>query len=215
MYELGGTGTRNYVVATPILYDGRVYVATGQDAEHAAGVGALYCIDPTKARRRQPRTGRRPEEGEAEPELGGRLVHPAEGPGRRPADRGRRRRSGDLLRDPRLLLRPARSPASPPTTGWCTPPTSTGYVFCFDAKTGKLYWVEDTKADVWGQPLWADGKVFVATDSGDVFVFAHGKEKKLLAKIESDEPVRPGLVFANGTLYVTTDTALYAVRSPK
>ena len=51
--------------------------------------------------------------------------------------------------------------------------------------------------------------------SGDIFIFAHGKEKKLLAKVESDEPVHPGLIFANGTLYVTGESRLFAIRSPK
>jgi outer membrane protein assembly factor BamB len=90
-----------------------------------------------------------------------------------------------------------------------------GYVFCFDAKTGKAYWFDDLKASVWGQPLWADGKVFVTTDGGDIFIYAHGKEKKRLTKIEWENATRPGLVFANGTLYVTTDTSLYAIRNPK
>ena len=29
-WELDGTGNRNYIVATPILYENRVYIATGQ-----------------------------------------------------------------------------------------------------------------------------------------------------------------------------------------
>ncbi len=40
--------TRNEVISTPILWDGKVYVANGQDPEHGEGVGHLYCIDPTK-----------------------------------------------------------------------------------------------------------------------------------------------------------------------
>lgn len=40
--------TRNEIIATPILWDGKVYLANGQDPEHGEGVGHLYCIDPTK-----------------------------------------------------------------------------------------------------------------------------------------------------------------------
>jgi outer membrane protein assembly factor BamB len=40
--------TRNEVIATPILYDGLVYIANGQDPEHGEGVGHLYAIDATK-----------------------------------------------------------------------------------------------------------------------------------------------------------------------
>lgn len=40
--------TRNEIIATPILWDGKVYLANGQDPEHGEGVGHLYCIDPSK-----------------------------------------------------------------------------------------------------------------------------------------------------------------------
>ena len=57
--------------------------------------------------------------------------------------------------------------------------------------------------------------MLVATDAGDLFAFAHGKENKRLAKIESEAPFYAGPVFANGALYLTTDNTLYAIRQPK
>ena len=45
---LGGRGTRNSVIATPVIYDDKVYLAVGQDPEHGEGVGHLYAIDATK-----------------------------------------------------------------------------------------------------------------------------------------------------------------------
>jgi outer membrane protein assembly factor BamB len=36
------------IIATPVLYKDRVYVAVGQDPEHGEGVGILHCIDATK-----------------------------------------------------------------------------------------------------------------------------------------------------------------------
>jgi len=50
-WVLGGSGTRNNLIATPVAYDGLVYIAVGQDPEHGDGEGHLWCIDPTK---RQP-----------------------------------------------------------------------------------------------------------------------------------------------------------------
>ncbi len=89
------------------------------------------------------------------------------------------------------------------------------YLFCFDAKTGNPYWVDELSYRVMGQPLWADGKVYVGTEDGDVFIFAHGKEKKLLAKVECDEAIHAGLIFANGTLFITAERTIYAIRNPK
>jgi outer membrane protein assembly factor BamB len=40
--------TRNELISTPVIYDGLVYIANGQDPEHGEGVGHLYAIDPTK-----------------------------------------------------------------------------------------------------------------------------------------------------------------------
>ncbi|MBP6820753.1 MAG: PQQ-binding-like beta-propeller repeat protein [Acidobacteria bacterium] len=40
--------TRNELIATPIIADGKVYIANGQDPEHGEGVGHAYCIDASK-----------------------------------------------------------------------------------------------------------------------------------------------------------------------
>ena len=46
-WELGGYGTRNNIIATPVATGGRVYIGVGQDPEHGTGIGHLYCIDAT------------------------------------------------------------------------------------------------------------------------------------------------------------------------
>lgn len=43
-----GLGTRNNLIATPVIYKDRVYICMGQDPEHGEGPGHLYCIDATK-----------------------------------------------------------------------------------------------------------------------------------------------------------------------
>lgn len=40
--------TRNELISTPVIYQGRVYVGNGQDPEHGEGVGHFYGIDATK-----------------------------------------------------------------------------------------------------------------------------------------------------------------------
>jgi len=40
--------TRNDAIGSPVFYDNKVYLATGQDPEHGEGVGHMYAIDPTK-----------------------------------------------------------------------------------------------------------------------------------------------------------------------
>jgi outer membrane protein assembly factor BamB len=44
---LGGRGTRNNILATPVIYNNRVYVGVGQDPEHGEAPGHFFAIDAT------------------------------------------------------------------------------------------------------------------------------------------------------------------------
>lgn len=44
-YVLGGRGTANEVIATPVVWEDRVYVGVGQDPEHGEGVGNFWVIE--------------------------------------------------------------------------------------------------------------------------------------------------------------------------
>jgi outer membrane protein assembly factor BamB len=215
VYELGGQGTRSYVVATPILYDNRVYIATGQDPEHYTGVAALYCIDPTKEGDVSRELEIAPKKGKPNPNSAVLWYTPPAVPDDAPRILVGVMKKRDLLRECRDFYYGRTIASCTARDGLVYAAELAGLVFCFDARTGTAYWVEDLKDSVWGQPLWVDGKVYVGTEGGDVFVFAHGKEKKQLAKIETNSRVRPGFVFANGTLYVTAEATLYAIRNPK
>jgi len=47
-YVLGGRGTANEIISTPVIHDDKVFVCVGQDPEHGEGIGHFYCIDATK-----------------------------------------------------------------------------------------------------------------------------------------------------------------------
>src|ERR1041385_450473 len=103
-----------------------------------------------------------------------------------------------------------------------TPAIDNGMVFiadcgrtfhCLDAETGKPYWTEEIKGDVGASPLGADGKVYLGTRSGNFYVFAAGKEKKVLAAVEFGNPISATTTAANGVLYVATMTRLYALQA--
>jgi outer membrane protein assembly factor BamB len=90
-----------------------------------------------------------------------------------------------------------------------------GYVNCLDARTGERYWIHDTKSAIWGSAYYVDSKVYVPTEDGDVFVFAHGKEKKLLAKVEMEASIKGSVVVVNGVLFIKTENTLYAIETDK
>jgi len=47
VYKLGGLGTRNEIIATPVIYRDRVYFSLGQDPEHGEGPSHLYQVNAT------------------------------------------------------------------------------------------------------------------------------------------------------------------------
>jgi len=86
-------------------------------------------------------------------------------------------------------------------------------VHCVDAETGRPYWTHEVNGEVWASPLVADGKVYFATRNGDVLVFQATREKTLLSGIDLGDAISGSPVAANGVLYVTTMTRLYALRT--
>jgi outer membrane protein assembly factor BamB len=214
VYELGGNGTRNYIVATPVLYDGRIYIPTGRDIEHGPGQGALYCIDPTKDGDISRELPDGPKKGKPNPNSGVVWYTPPQVPDDAPRIMVGPMRKRDLLRNRDFYFCNCFGSVTI-HDGLLYAADMMGFVYCFDAKTGKLHWVDDTKTSISGQPLWVDGKLFVGTWLGNVHVYAHGKEMKQLAKVECEDQIRSGMVYANRTLYVTTDKTLYAIRTPR
>ena len=55
-------------------------------------------------------------------------------------------------------------------------PDFSGYLHCFDAKTGEHYWTHDTESAMWGSPMIADGKVFLCNEDGDVNIYPLSKK---------------------------------------
>ena len=85
-----------------------------------------------------------------------------------------------------------------------------GHVHCLDEKTGKPQWVHDTKAETWSTPLLADGKVFIGTKK-KVVTLAAGREMKLLSEIPLGSSAYATPIAANGTLFVCSQSYLWAV----
>ena len=86
-----------------------------------------------------------------------------------------------------------------------------GIIHCLDAETGKLYWTHDSFSRIWGSTLVADDKVLLGNEDGDLLILDHGKEKPEVKTVNMGAPVYSSPVVANKTLYVATQTHLYAI----
>ncbi len=211
-----GHGDRNQLIATPVVWEGRVYLATGQDPEAGEGQGDLWCIDPTRRgdtsaeivvdAQGKPVPPRRLRAVDSD---AGEQVRPnpnsaafwhyrgqsAKGDGK-PAFEGTKHRSMSMVAIKDGLLVTA---------------DFNGLVHCLDAKSGRPNWTYDMLSAVWGSPLVADGKIYLGDEDGDVAVFEFSPQQKLLAKNPMGEAVYTTPVALDGVLYIAARGHLVAV----
>lgn len=103
-----------------------------------------------------------------------------------------------------------------PATGLLFVGDFSGFVHCLDAETGKVNWVYDMKAHMWGSTFLADGKVYVGDEDGDFVILPAKKDfdpkkQKPLFEVNLGAPMLSTPVTANGVFYVMSQTHLYAV----
>lgn len=216
LYSVRGRSERNHIIATPVVYDGLVYVAVGEDPEHGEGNGHLWCIDPTKR-------------GDVSSELAvdkdGNELPP------------RRLQCVDVKAGEKAIPNP-NSAAVWHFTGYDVDQNGkidyeeemhrscgtvaikddilyiadfSGVFHCLNAKTGQGYWNYDMFSQAWGSPLIVDGKVYVGNEVGAVLVFEHSAEMNLLAENDMGNSVLSTPIAANNVLYITNKNTLFAI----
>jgi outer membrane protein assembly factor BamB len=196
VYILGSTGTRNDFVSTPVIWENKLYIGVGQDPEHLKGVGHLWCIDITKEPKNTDKDVSPKDDNfdpKAEANQDSALVWHYGGY----APKG----------SPRPFVFGRTLSTCAVHDGLCYEAEFDGTFHCLDAKTGQVYWTESLQADTWSSPYWVDGKVYIGNEDGVMHIFAHGKEKKLIEKVEppDNSPIRATPVALNGVLYVMTE----------
>jgi outer membrane protein assembly factor BamB len=196
----GGNPTnRNYLVSTPVVVGDRTYIGIGAapDTGYGNRVGHFWCIDITRTGDVSPA----PDNFDPKSPANARsaLVWHHGGPANGKVKGGRSVNFGQTM-------------ATAAVQGGLVYITEeAGYLHCLDAATGQKYWEHDFKTGLWGSAYWVGGKVYVGSDDGEVLVFAHGKQKRELAKLDLDEQIKSTPVVANGTLYVTTTSKVFAI----
>lgn len=88
---------------------------------------------------------------------------------------------------------------------------------CVEPATGKVIWSEnlDAKVKLEASPTGADGKIYLMSHLGEVFVVAAGDEFKLLNTTTLGESqsinIRASVVPAQGNLFIRTDNKVYCI----
>ena len=210
---LGGRGTRNNVIATPVIYDGLVYCAVGQDPEHGEGQGHLWCIDPTKSGDVSPTLAQKSDGSPLPPrrlqsvdkDKGEKVIkndnsavvwHYSQwGDGE--FEQTMHRSCGTVGIKNNLLYISDFS----------------GLVHCLDAKSGKAHWTYDMFAAAWGSPLIVENKVYIGDEDGDITIFELSKTQKIISEVNMNNSVYTTPVVANNVLYIANKNTLYAIEN--
>jgi outer membrane protein assembly factor BamB len=89
-----------------------------------------------------------------------------------------------------------------------------GKLQCVELETGKKVYFERTHSvQHRSSPVYADGHIYFCGKDGMCTVVKAGREFKIVASNKmGNEPITASPVFANGTLYIRTYDALYAIR---
>ncbi len=201
------------MIATPVVYEGMVYVAVGEDPEHGEGGGHLWCIDPTKR-------------GDVSPTL----VYNSKSPEKPIAHKRLQAlvaKDGDFERDnpnsAAIWHYVGENPEEFETTMHRTCGTVaikddilfvadfSGVFHCLDAKTGKAHWTYDMFAASWASPLIVENRVYISDEDGDIAIFEVSKEQKKIAEINMESAVYTTPLAANRTLYIANRNRVYAI----
>ena len=84
-----------------------------------------------------------------------------------------------------------------------------------DAKTGEQFYENRTHDGRYRtSPLFADGKIYVASRPGVVTVVKAGKEFEVLSQNKMEEEISSSFAVSNGRIYIRTWKALYAIGGP-
>ncbi len=172
-WRLGGSGTRNNLIASGVFAGDLVYIAVGQDPEHGEAPGHLYAIDAG---------------GSGDVTKSGLVWH-------RGGQDFNRTISSVVVQD-----------------GIAYAADLSGFLYALDAKTGELYWKYDNFAAIWGSPFFADGKVYLGDEDGDVAVLKAGKKFELLGESNMGSSVYTTVNAADGVLYVLSRNRLFALK---
>jgi outer membrane protein assembly factor BamB len=204
VYELGGRGTRNELIATPVFYENSVIVGVGQDPEHGEGTGHFWRIDATKTGDVSAELGEIGKPGTPNPNSG--VIWHYGG-----ADDAQGTVTGTARES---IFRRTMSTAAI-DNGLVFIADLSGFVHCVDLKTGKRYWVHDLLSAVWGSPYVVDGKVLIGNEDGKLTVFKATKEKaEVLAEFDTVNysSIYSTPCFANGHLFLADRCRLYCIK---
>ena len=86
-----------------------------------------------------------------------------------------------------------------------------GIATCMEVSTGQRVWPERLGGVYTASPVAADGRIYFASETGDMLVIEAGATAEVLARNELRGHVLASPAFANGQIFIRFDRRLVAV----
>lgn len=91
--------------------------------------------------------------------------------------------------------------------------TSYGVVASYDTKTGEMKKQIETNEEFYSSPVMAEGKIFLISNSGTLFLFSTGNDFKLLDSFKTGEKTYATPAFTDNRIVVRTEKSIYCVKT--
>lgn len=197
-WELGGRGTRNAIISTPVFHEDSVLLAVGQDPEHGEGVGHFYRIDATK-------------KGDVSPQIADGDTWKDNPNSGKIWEVGGVDKDGSITGEENGLIFRRTISTAAVADGLVYAPDLSGFLHCIDFKTGEKKWVHDTFAAVWGSPMVVDGHVLLGDEDGEMVILKAGPKEEEIETKTFNSSIYSTPSIANGMMYVSDRSTLYAI----
>ena len=89
--------------------------------------------------------------------------------------------------------------------------TSYGVLSTFDTKTGELLAEHDLGVQFYSSPMIVEGKVYLASVEGKIYIFSANKEATLINTIDTGEHTFATPAFTDGKMIIRTNESIYCV----
>jgi outer membrane protein assembly factor BamB len=89
--------------------------------------------------------------------------------------------------------------------------TDAGMANCFKADTGEIVYQERLGGNYSASPVFADGRIYFLSETGESVVIAPGPEFKILARNPLNEKCQASMAVSQGNLFIRTARHLYCI----
>lgn len=88
-----------------------------------------------------------------------------------------------------------------------------GQLTCLEAATGNVVYKEKLKGEFYSSPIIADGKVYLPSKQGIVYVLKEGRAFEILAQNKLDAEFWASIAISGQTIILRSDKNLYAIKN--